>query len=230
MAYTFTEPAMASEAQIAANRRNALKSTGPSTPRGKAAVSRNALRHGLTAERIVCFDETEAGFAAFAAGLRAALAPADPVEAQLAERIAFDAWRLRRVYRVEADLFNAFRATPPFQDTGIATVFDRAAMRMTALSRYETALDRGVHRACHAGTPPGQAPRRAPIATPCRRCRAGRARSARSRRARPGRRIGKLRNKANFPCEIKKRWRQRRGHSAHHGRRRTGPVSGGCLH
>lgn len=40
---------MASERQIAANRRNALLSSGPKTQTGKRASSRNALRHGLTA-------------------------------------------------------------------------------------------------------------------------------------------------------------------------------------
>jgi hypothetical protein len=40
---------MATEKQIAANRRNALKSTGPRTPRGKAFTRLNALRHGLRA-------------------------------------------------------------------------------------------------------------------------------------------------------------------------------------
>ena len=40
---------MSSQAQIEANRCNALKSTGPRTPGGKAAVSRNALQHGLAA-------------------------------------------------------------------------------------------------------------------------------------------------------------------------------------
>jgi hypothetical protein len=139
---------MASQAQIAANRRNALKSTGPTSARGKTAVTRNALRHGLTAERVVCFDETEADFAAFAEGVRAALEPADPIEEQLVERIALGAWRLRRAYRVEAEMFNAFRQTrPQFHATEIATVFDRASVQMTALSRYETALDRGVQRA-----------------------------------------------------------------------------------
>ena len=39
---------MTSLKQIAANRRNALKSTGPITAQGKARVSRNALRHGLS--------------------------------------------------------------------------------------------------------------------------------------------------------------------------------------
>jgi hypothetical protein len=38
---------MATEAQIAANRRNAKKSTGPKTPEGKKTVSQNAVRHVL---------------------------------------------------------------------------------------------------------------------------------------------------------------------------------------
>ncbi|MET4221764.1 uncharacterized protein (UPF0335 family) [Bradyrhizobium sp. LB14.3] len=40
---------MASDKQIAANRRNAARSTGPRSLPGKARSSRNALRHGLAA-------------------------------------------------------------------------------------------------------------------------------------------------------------------------------------
>jgi hypothetical protein len=39
---------MASEKQIAANRANAKKSTGPTTAAGKLKSSRNAYRHGLS--------------------------------------------------------------------------------------------------------------------------------------------------------------------------------------
>jgi hypothetical protein len=39
---------MASEKQIAANRANAKRSTGPKTLAGKTASSRNAFRHGLS--------------------------------------------------------------------------------------------------------------------------------------------------------------------------------------
>jgi hypothetical protein len=44
---------MATEKQIAANRANALQSTGPRTPDGKAIARRNALDHGLTAEQLM---------------------------------------------------------------------------------------------------------------------------------------------------------------------------------
>ena len=39
--------------QIEANRRNAQNSTGPRTEAGKERSSRNAVRHGLTAETVI---------------------------------------------------------------------------------------------------------------------------------------------------------------------------------
>ena len=47
---------MASQAQVEANRANAAKSTGPRTSEGKAAVSQNAVKHGLLAEQVVIKD------------------------------------------------------------------------------------------------------------------------------------------------------------------------------
>ena len=44
---------MTSFRQIAANRRNASKSTGPTTGEGKQRSRCNALRHGLTDETVI---------------------------------------------------------------------------------------------------------------------------------------------------------------------------------
>ena len=44
---------MTSYRQIEANRRNAVKSTGPKTEAGKRVSRCNAARHGLTAETVI---------------------------------------------------------------------------------------------------------------------------------------------------------------------------------
>src|SRR6185437_3947635 len=93
---------MATQAQIDANRRNALHSTGPRTDEGKDATARNALKHGLCAERAVVLDESAADFSEFSAGLHRALAPADEYETALVDRIVHIDWRLRRAWRMEA--------------------------------------------------------------------------------------------------------------------------------
>jgi hypothetical protein len=51
---------MATAAQIAANRRNALLSPGPTTAQAKARVRGNALKHGLTGKGIVMLPEDNA--------------------------------------------------------------------------------------------------------------------------------------------------------------------------
>ena len=43
--------------QLASNRRNALKSKGPTSTEGRSKVAKNALKHGLTGEGIVVPDE-----------------------------------------------------------------------------------------------------------------------------------------------------------------------------
>ena len=50
---------MTSEKQAQANRRNALKSTGPKTPEGKAAVRLNANKHGLRSREVLLPGEDE---------------------------------------------------------------------------------------------------------------------------------------------------------------------------
>jgi hypothetical protein len=48
-----------SDKQARANRKNALKSSGPKTPEGKAVVRRNAIEHGLLAREVLLPGEDE---------------------------------------------------------------------------------------------------------------------------------------------------------------------------
>ena len=79
---------MSSLKQIEANRRNALKSTGPITPEGKERSRRNAIRHGLTAETVIAALEDAEDYQAFEAAVIADYDAESAVEREL----VFD-WR-----------------------------------------------------------------------------------------------------------------------------------------
>jgi hypothetical protein len=141
---------MASKAQIAANRRNARRSTGPQSAEGKAQSRGNALRHGLTADEITVFDEDPAAYDHFADGLRRALAPADEYETMLVERIAAHAWRMQRAARLEARILDdqhAEQVRRGLHYDSLGAAFCGADSEMATLSRYEATLERALHRA-----------------------------------------------------------------------------------
>ena len=92
---------MSTEKQAKANRNNSLKSTGPQTAAGKAAVSQNALKHGLFAADAVISGEDPAGYDDFHEKFLADLAPVGMAESVLAERIVSLSWRLRRAVRMQ---------------------------------------------------------------------------------------------------------------------------------
>jgi hypothetical protein len=129
---------MATPAQIAANRRNAIKSTGPRTAAGKVASSRNGLRHGLAARAAVIPGEDPADFERFRAELREALAPRNGLEQVLAETAMMAAWRLRRAWRAEAALFNRY---------GRSDLAPSCLRELLILQRYEIAANRRFHSA-----------------------------------------------------------------------------------
>lgn len=66
---------MTSEKRSAANRQNALKSTGPKTPRGKAIAKMNALKHGLLSREVLVAGEEEKDLEGLGQRLRSELRP-----------------------------------------------------------------------------------------------------------------------------------------------------------
>jgi hypothetical protein len=157
---------MTTKNQIAANRKNAAKSTGPKTPKGKAKVSQNALRHGLATDRIILPGEEPKNFEALLDELAEQFQPATAIEHGLIRQIADAEWRLRRIPYFEASLFSErFAATERFWDrnpervpeqpedilsslVGQALIDDsKGADPLSKLSRYETRLTRSYFRA-----------------------------------------------------------------------------------
>jgi hypothetical protein len=96
---------MTSLRQIAANRRNASKSTGPRTAEGKQRSRGNAVRQGLMAETVIGTLEDAEDYKAFEAAITADYDAQSAVERELVLRLAGLLWRLRRATTIEAGLF-----------------------------------------------------------------------------------------------------------------------------
>jgi hypothetical protein len=122
---------MASERQIAANRRNARKSTGPHSGAGRKRASRNAYRHGLTLNI--------ASSAAFAKQLdklvrKIAGDTKDAITLERAREIAQAELELARVRRAKLALIERARAFGEL---------DPPQLTVTQMIRILKAFDRG---------------------------------------------------------------------------------------
>jgi hypothetical protein len=87
---------MTSFHQFEANRRNALRSTGPKTDDGKRRSRTNAVRHGLTAETVVGSLEDAEDSQAFEAAIISDYCAETSVARELVLRLASLLWRLSR--------------------------------------------------------------------------------------------------------------------------------------
>src|SRR5579871_6217347 len=146
---------MISERQLNANRRNAQLSTGPRTPEGRAAVSQNALRHGLASQTTVLPNENPEEFRELRDALFDEYDPSGPTETLLVEQMAMAAWRLRRLRAVETGLFALRMAQLPRDENDLdprsrAYAYDASGSRaIDSLTRYETRIERSFYRALH---------------------------------------------------------------------------------
>lgn len=93
--------------KLIANRRNAKKSTGPRSPRGKAHSSRNALKHGLFARprmEFALLGEDASQYEELKTALSAEYKPLGVLEELEVEQILECWWNLRRAKRYETAL------------------------------------------------------------------------------------------------------------------------------
>jgi len=109
---------MTSLRQIEANRRNASKSTGPTTEKGKQRSRCNAVRHGLAAETMICALEDAEDYKAFETAITADYDAQSAVERELVLRLANLLWRLRP--RWKPAFRNQGRPSKPDQERALS--------------------------------------------------------------------------------------------------------------
>jgi hypothetical protein len=136
---------MATEKQIAANRHNAAKSTGPRTTVGKAASSRNALKHGVLSKRALSEHEDTQAFVTLLGKLVEELEPISVIECTLVERIAILLWREKRLAETEAREIDRIVDSSMFttRNTNVAPGLKNQVL----VGRYQTMLSRQMREA-----------------------------------------------------------------------------------
>ena len=143
------EKAPISEKQLEANRRNAQRSTGPTSAVGKARSSRNNLRHGLTGQIDVLPTEDREAHDRFCHEIVESLKPETPMEQQFAHSVAEDNWRLNRARAIENNMF-ALGHEGERREIQVALAdartFQSHANQFQLLTIYEQRISRNLHR------------------------------------------------------------------------------------
>src|SRR4051812_45886269 len=144
------------EAQKLASRLNGAKSRGPKTPEGKAAASRNAMKHGLYSSTVVLTCEKQEEFQAAFEAYTEEWQPESLTELDLVTSLAQASWRLKRVIAIgsasldlqlDSDLA-AFDQNYPGSDetTRLALSYEAQLPTISDLHRHEAHLQRIVDR------------------------------------------------------------------------------------
>ncbi len=143
---------MSTAAQLEANARNAQSSTGPRTDAGKAASSKDATKHGLSAAFTVLPHEDQQEFDELIEDVRAEHRPVNSHQTFLTEQLAKTWWLLARAQRLEAKAFEhlAGLIADPDDDPDariVAALFKTNPNALTTLQRYAAQAERSYYKA-----------------------------------------------------------------------------------
>jgi len=138
--------AIATRRQTAANRANAMRSTGPRTVEGKEIAARNAIRHGLTSRSVLLPGEDQTEYQRFADLIRIDCAPHGQLEEEFVKMMTDAMWARRRVSPMEASALEHL-TSDEVDPTASADVLVRT---LQLLDRYATGKERVIFRALQA--------------------------------------------------------------------------------
>ena len=136
--------------QLAANRANAARSTGPRTPQGKARSAQNARKHGFTASTfaVIRLEELDE-VAHLKSDLLAVYQPVNSQELFAIERIALSQHAILRATRLEVGLFTTCLSEaldPSGQPLFLMDTELTADIEITRAQNRNYALGEGFHR------------------------------------------------------------------------------------
>ncbi len=141
---------MASFKQVLANKKNAKKSTGPSSSQGKLAIRKNALKHGILSKVTVLEDEDHKLFGRFKSDMVSHLNPVNPSEELCVDRIISCAWRLRRILQIENFFFQDELSFDRYNPVAkIAENFVSRGNTLALVNRYEVNVERSLSKAIY---------------------------------------------------------------------------------
>ncbi|HSB17861.1 MAG TPA: hypothetical protein VLE22_25655 [Bryobacteraceae bacterium] len=182
---------MASIRQINANRKNARRSTGPTSDEGKARSASNALQHGLLSRDIVLPDEDAEEFTTLAASYTAQLDPQGPLEEFCVRQMVAADWKLRRLLRLETGMLaygveyirdvddddDRWSGNSSYEETtvllGKMISGSSRTTRLSLLTRYESSIRQSWYKALKEyerlrSLRPPRRPEQAPLSGPPR--------------------------------------------------------------
>src|ERR1700752_4375314 len=97
---------MKASVRAAINKANASHSTGPRTPAGLERSSRNAVKHEITARRMIFQEHEHREYERMTAALHRDYAPANEIERQFVIKIIDCHMRLNRIATIENNTLN----------------------------------------------------------------------------------------------------------------------------
>jgi hypothetical protein len=107
----------ASPAKSEANRRNSLKSTGPTTQTGKKNVRLNALKHGFYAQEMIIRPECKTEIDTLQRDLHAQLLPKTALQRIVYKEVFYWAWHCELAARLDTSRVNALLFPPDEQES-----------------------------------------------------------------------------------------------------------------
>ena len=146
----FLDRAAAEAMEIA---KGAKSKGGPQTPEGKAASSKNALKHGLSSAMAIVPGEDSAEYDQTLCDLRMDHRPRTAAEDQCIQQMAHAHWKITRCARLEQAIWDlelgaTTAETSPFHKMSLAFLKgSNVSSAFDKLSRYQAEARRAYHQA-----------------------------------------------------------------------------------